>query len=46
LTLMIDNRTKNDFDSVWERLELSHVDTFSMHESFHVDNPKQFTRHG
>jgi meiotically up-regulated gene 157 (Mug157) protein len=45
LTLMIDNKTKNDLDSVWQRLELSHVNTFSMHESFNVDNPKQFTRH-
>ncbi len=44
LTLMLDNHTKYDLDSVWKRLELSHVETFSMHESFNVDDPKQFTR--
>jgi meiotically up-regulated gene 157 (Mug157) protein len=44
LTLMIDNKIKNDLDYVWKRLELSHVNTFSMHESFNVDNPKEFTR--
>lgn len=36
--------TKNDLDYVWKRLEISHADTFSMHESFSVDNPKAFTR--
>ena len=44
-TLMLDNHTKNDLDSVWTRLEFSHVGTYSMHESFNVDNPKHFTRH-
>ncbi|CAF2914026.1 unnamed protein product [Rotaria sp. Silwood2] len=44
LTISIDNNTIKDIDSVWQRLEISHADTFSMHESFNVDNPKQFTR--
>jgi meiotically up-regulated gene 157 (Mug157) protein len=45
LTLIINNETKYDLDSVWKRLELSHVNTYSMHESFNVNNPTQFTRH-
>ncbi len=45
LTLTIDNNTKHDLDYVWKRLEISHVDTFSMHESFDVDDPRLFTRH-
>ncbi|CAF0847970.1 unnamed protein product [Adineta steineri] len=44
LTMIIDNKTKIDLDYVWERLEVSHADTFAMHESFNVDNPKQFSR--
>jgi meiotically up-regulated gene 157 (Mug157) protein len=44
LTLSAENSTENNLDSVWKRLEASHADTFSMHESFHVNNPKQFTR--
>jgi meiotically up-regulated gene 157 (Mug157) protein len=43
-TVDINNNTKRDLDYVWKRLELSHVDTFYMHESFNVDNPKEFTR--
>jgi len=44
LTLIINNNTKKDLDYVWKRLETSHVDTFSMHESFNVNIPKSFTR--
>ena len=44
LTLAIDNRIQDELDSVWKRLELSHADTFSMHESFYVNDPNQFTR--
>lgn len=46
MTLFINNNnnTKNDLDYVWKRLELSHANTFSIHESFHVNNPKRFTR--
>ncbi|CAF0719175.1 unnamed protein product [Adineta steineri] len=44
LTMIIDNKTKIDLDYVWERLEVSHADTFAMHESFNVENPKQFSR--
>lgn len=39
------NKTKQEFDYVWERLEKSHVETYSMHESFFADDPKMFTRH-
>ncbi|CAF1040151.1 unnamed protein product [Rotaria sordida] len=39
------NNSKENLDSVWQRLEASHVETFSMHESFNVNNPKEFTRH-
>ncbi|CAF3898861.1 unnamed protein product [Rotaria sp. Silwood2] len=38
------NTTKKNLDSVWQRLEVSHAGTFSMHESFNVNNPKHFTR--
>jgi meiotically up-regulated gene 157 (Mug157) protein len=38
------NNTKTVLDSVWQRLETSHAGTFAMHESFDVNNPKQFTR--
>jgi len=44
LTLVINNSTKKDLDYVWKRLEISHVDTFAMHESFNVNRPKNFTR--
>ncbi len=44
LTIIIDNHTRDDLDYVWKRLELSHANTFSMHESFNVNNPKDFTR--
>jgi meiotically up-regulated gene 157 (Mug157) protein len=38
------NQSEESLDSVWKRLEASHVGTFAMHESFNVDNPNQFTR--
>jgi meiotically up-regulated gene 157 (Mug157) protein len=44
LTMTIDNITEKDLDYVWQRLEASHADTFSMHESFDVNDPTQFTR--
>ncbi|CAF0991309.1 unnamed protein product [Rotaria sordida] len=44
LTISIDNNTIKDLDSVWQRLEISHANTFSMHESFNIDNPRDFTR--
>ncbi|CAF1071119.1 unnamed protein product [Rotaria sp. Silwood1] len=44
LTNNIANNTIKDLDSVWQRLEASHADTFAMHESFNVDSPSQFTR--
>ena len=34
----------DDLDSVWARLEASHTGTFSMHESFNVNDPTVFTR--
>lgn len=33
-----------NLESVWKRLETSHAGTFAMHESFNVNEPKQFTR--
>jgi meiotically up-regulated gene 157 (Mug157) protein len=44
MTLIIDNNTKNDLDYVWKRLEIGHPNTVSMRESFHVDDPTEFTR--
>lgn len=44
LTITVNNSTIKDLDYVWQRLEASHVNTFSMHESFYVDNPSEFTR--
>ncbi|CAF0988228.1 unnamed protein product [Adineta ricciae] len=38
------NHSQANLDSVWKRLEASHAGTFAMHESFDVNNPKQFTR--
>ena len=38
------NPSRKNIDSVWTRLEISHAGTFSMHESFNIDDPKQFTR--
>lgn len=39
-----DKKNQSHLDDVWKRLELCHADTYSMHESFHVDDPKQYTR--
>ena len=44
-TLKASDESNSRFDSIWQRLEVSHANTFSMHESFHVDNPASFTRH-
>ncbi|CAF4069709.1 unnamed protein product [Rotaria magnacalcarata] len=44
LTTIINNNTIKDLDYVWQRLEASHAYTFSMHESFDVNNPTEFTR--
>ncbi len=44
LTININNKTKKYLDFVWKRLEISHAKTFSMHESFNVDDPRDFTR--
>lgn len=38
------NNSEKVLDSVWKRLEASHANTFAMHESFNVNNPKDFTR--
>jgi meiotically up-regulated gene 157 (Mug157) protein len=38
------NNSQENLDHVWKRLEASHVGTFAMHESFNVNNPKEFTR--
>ncbi|CAF1411524.1 unnamed protein product [Rotaria magnacalcarata] len=38
------NDSEKNLDSVWQRLEASHADTFAMHESFNSNNPKEFTR--
>jgi meiotically up-regulated gene 157 (Mug157) protein len=38
------NYSQTNLDQVWKRLEISHAGTFSMHESFNVNDPKQFTR--
>ena len=38
------NDSLNNLDTVWQRLEASHAGTFAMHESFNVNNPKDFTR--
>ncbi|CAF1289345.1 unnamed protein product [Adineta steineri] len=38
------NHSEKNLDSVWKRLEASHAETFAMHESFNVNNPKEFSR--
>jgi meiotically up-regulated gene 157 (Mug157) protein len=38
------NNSQENLDYVWKRLEISHAGTFAMHESFNVNNPKEFTR--
>jgi meiotically up-regulated gene 157 (Mug157) protein len=38
------NNSQENLDYVWKRLEISHAGTFTMHESFHVNNPREFTR--
>ncbi len=38
------NNSEKNLDSVWQRLEASHAGTFAMHESFNVNNPKEYTR--
>ncbi len=38
------NHSQENLDHVWKRLEISHAGTFAMHESFNVNNPKEFTR--
>lgn len=40
----LSHRSQANLDSVWKRLETSHAGTFAMHESFNVNEPKQFTR--
>lgn len=44
LTMAVNSKTIEDLDYVWQRLETSHNDTFSMHESFNANNPKEYTR--
>lgn len=47
MSIIIEGLTSNSTDileSVWQRLEVSHADTFAMHESFNVNNPKEYTR--
>jgi len=47
MSIIIEGLTSNSTDileSVWQRLEVSHAGTFSMHESFNVNNPKEYTR--
>ena len=38
------NNSQQYLNSVWQRLEGSHVGTFTIHESFNVNYPKYFTR--
>jgi meiotically up-regulated gene 157 (Mug157) protein len=38
------NNSEYNLDTVWKRLEASHADTFAMHESFNINNPKEYTR--
>ena len=40
----LEDAANENLDSVWRRLEGSHADTFSMHESFDVNDPRVFTR--
>ena len=43
-TAHMENTTNENLDSVWKRVEASHAGTFSMHESFDVNDPTVFTR--
>jgi len=38
------NKGKQQLDKIWKSLEASHADTYSMHESFNVDDPHAYTR--
>jgi meiotically up-regulated gene 157 (Mug157) protein len=38
------NNAEKNLDDVWKRLEISHVGTFVMHESFNITNPHEFSR--
>lgn len=47
MAIIMEGLTDNSekiLDSVWQRLEASHANTFAMHESFNVNNPKEFSR--